>query len=69
MTYRNYQIVNEHEERKDLKSKVDYWTRQFLDIYKKELYNMGFEKDSAAEKMLVTTLMTAFKKFSQEVKK
>lgn len=52
-----------------MKSKVDYWTRQFLDIYKKELYNMGFEKDSAAEKMLVTTLMTAFKKFSQEVKK
>jgi hypothetical protein len=52
-----------------MKSKIDYWTRQFLDIYKRELYNMGFEKDSAAEKMLVTTLMTAFKKFSQEVKK
>lgn len=52
-----------------MKSKIDYWTRQFLDIYKRELYNMGFEKDSVAEKMLVTTLITALRKFSQEVKK
>lgn len=50
-------------------AKIDYWTRQFLDIYKKELYDMGFEKDSVAEKMLVTVLINAFKKFSQEVKK
>lgn len=50
-------------------AKIDYWTRQFLDIYKKELYDMGFEKDSMAEKMLITTLVNSFNKFCQEVKK
>jgi hypothetical protein len=53
----------------NMKSKIDYYTRQFLDVYKQELYNLGFDKGSAAEKMLIAALISAISRFCEEVKK
>lgn len=60
--YRSLKAVN-------MKNKIDYYTRQFLDVYKQELYNLGFDKNSAAERMLVAALVSAISRFCEEVKK
>lgn len=51
-----------------MNSSVQYYTRQFLDIYRQELHKIGIDKDSVAEQMMVTILQQAAERFVKEVK-